>query len=122
MKISNPTAVLGEDAACQFLINKGYRILERNFRKGYGEIDIIALQDKTLVFIEVKTRSSVKFGTPFDSIASGKLRTLVKGAQFYKYILHPELPDDIRIDAIGVMVDGGKVLTIEQIENITQMA
>lgn len=120
MRIVNPTAVLGENAACQYLIEKGYLILERNFRKGYGEIDIIAIIGKTLVFVEVKTRTSEKFGTPFEAIAIGKLQTLMRGARYYKYVLHPELPDDIRIDAIGVMVNAGKVIKIEQIENITQ--
>ena len=118
MRIVNPTAVLGEDAACAFIQKKGYKILERNFRKSYGEIDIIAFHNKVLVFIEVKTRSSNIYGTPFDGISSSKLRQIVKGAQFYKYILHPELSEDIRIDAIGVMVNGTNVVTLEHIENI----
>lgn len=119
MKIVNPTAVLGESASCRYLEKKGYKILERNFRKGYGEIDIIAVQKNTLVFIEVKTRSSEKFGTPFEAISSWKLRKLLAGARYYKYILHPELPDDLRIDAIGVIVRGDEVISIEQIENIS---
>lgn len=120
MIISNPTGVLGEEAACKHLISRGYTIIERNFRKGYGEIDIIATYKDILVFIEVKTRTSEKFGTPFEAVSPKKLQTLLKGANFYKYVLHPELPDDIRIDAIGVMVENGKVLSVEQIENITQ--
>ncbi len=68
MKIVNPTAIIGENAAAEFLKKKGYVILERNFRKGYGEIDIIAVKKGTLVFVEVKTRSSDKFGTPLDAI------------------------------------------------------
>lgn len=119
MKIVNPTAVLGEETACRFLLKKGYKILERNFRRGYGEIDIIALHENILVFVEVKTRSSDKFGTPFEAITQTKLRLLVKGANFYKYVLHNELPDEMRIDAIGVRVWGGEVLSIEHIENIS---
>lgn len=119
MRIVNPTAVLGENAAAEFLKKKGYIILERNFRKGYGEIDIIAVKNSTLVFIEVKTRSSDKFGTPFEAISSWKLRSLIRGANFYKYILHPELPEDLRIDAVGVIVKNQSVESIEQIENIT---
>lgn len=120
MRIVNPTAILGEDAACEFLKKKGYKILERNFRKGYGEIDIIALHEKTLIFIEVKTRSSNKFGTPFEAISPSKLRTLLKTAQLYKYVLHPELPDNMRIDAIGVVTAKGEVEEIEHLENVTQ--
>ena len=119
MKIVNPSAIFGEDEACKFLIKKGFKILERNFRKGYGEIDIIALDDKTLVFIEVKTRSSNKYGTPFEAISPNKLRLLIKGANYYKYVLHPNLTDDMRIDAIGVMVWGNDVLSIEHLENIS---
>lgn len=118
MRIVNPTAVLGENAACQHLIKKGYKILERNFRKGYGEIDIIALDKKTLVFIEVKTRSTTLYGTPFEAISPYKLRLLIKGAEFYRYILHPELPEDMRIDAIGVTVKNGTVTGIEHLEGI----
>ncbi len=119
MRITNPTAVFGEEEACKFLVKKGYKILERNFRKGYGEIDIIASHNHTLVFIEVKTRSSNKYGTPFDAISPQKLRLLIKGANFYKYMLHPELPDEMRIDAIGVMVWGNEILSIEHLENVS---
>lgn len=119
MKIVNPTAILGEDSAVNFLLNKGYKILERNFRKGYGEIDIIATHNNILVFIEVKTRSQTRFGTPFEAITRSKLKILIRGANYYKYVLHPELPDDIRIDAIGVIVKEGLVLAIEQVENIS---
>lgn len=111
--------MLGEDAACDYLKEKGYRILERNFRKGYGEIDIIAIKGNILVFIEVKTRSSDRYGTPFESITPWKLNTLIKGAKYYRYILHKELPENLRIDAIGVSVWGGEVLSIEHLENIT---
>lgn len=119
MRIVNPTAILGENAACNYLESKSYKILERNFRKGYGEIDIIALDKQTLVFIEVKTRSSSRYGTPFEAISPSKLRNIIKGANFYKYVLHPQLPDLLRIDAIGVTVVGNKVLAIEHIENIS---
>lgn len=118
MRITNPRAVLGEDTACKYLQKKGYRIIERNFRKKYAEIDIIALHQKTLVFIEVKTRSNQSFGSPFDSIAPWKLRNLVKTAEFYK-ILHPNLPANMRIDAIGVTLFDDIVDNIEHLENIS---
>ena len=115
----NPTAVLGETAACNYLKERGYEIIERNFRKGYGEIDIIAVKEDLLVFVEVKTRSNNKFGTPFEAISSKKLGKLITGAKFYKYVLHPELPDDLRIDAIGVLVSGVRIVNIEHIQNIS---
>lgn len=118
MKISNPVAVKGEDLAVKFLRAKGYKIIERNFRKGYGEIDIIAIQGRTLVFVEVKTRTSNTFGTPFDAIGYHKLRSLIKTAEFYK-MLNPKLPESLRIDAVGVILDETTGETkIEHIENI----
>lgn len=118
MKISNPTARLGEDKACEFLRKLGYKIIERNFRRGYGEIDIIATFENTLVFVEVKTRTSDKFGTPFEAITPWKLKPLVKTAQFYK-MTHKNLPDSMRIDAIGVKILGSEVSEIGHIKNIT---
>jgi putative endonuclease len=127
VKIVNPTGVLGEDVACEYLKKKGYKIIERNFRKGYTEIDIIALDGSmkfttsgsTLVFIEVKTRKSNAYGTPFESIVPWKVAHLAKTAQFYK-LLHPNLPDDMRIDAIGIIISGNnKIEKIEHLENIT---
>ncbi len=119
MKISNPIAVQGEELAAKFLQEKGYKIIDRNFRKGYGEIDIIAIQGRTLVFIEVKTRSGGLYGTPFEQISYFKLRSLKKTAEFYK-LLNPKLPDALRIDAISVLLDySGNLSNIEHIENIS---
>ncbi|HVT00774.1 MAG TPA: YraN family protein [Patescibacteria group bacterium] len=117
MKIANKTGVLGEDIAVDYLKKKGYKIIERNFRKKYEEIDIISIKDKTLVFIEVKTRKSTAFGTPFEAIAPWKLKHLVQLAQFYK-ITHKNLPEDMRIDAIGVKFNGESLESIEHLENI----
>lgn len=119
MKISNPTAVRGEELATQFLKKKGYKIIDRNFRKGYGEIDIVALKDNTLVFVEVKTKTSNLYGSPLEEITYFKLKSLLKTAQFYK-LLNPRLPDALRIDAISVMLDwSGNASSIEHVENIT---
>lgn len=118
MKIANPTAKLGEDKACEYLKKLGFKIIERNFRKRYGEIDIIALDQDTLVFIEVKTRTSNVFGTPLESIAYWKLKSLIKTAQFYK-MTHPRLPEGLRIDAVSVMLNGSEVQSIELTKNIS---
>jgi len=119
MKISNPIAIRGEDLATEFLKKKGYKIIERNFRKGYGEIDIIAIKDKILVFIEVKTKTSLSHGTPLEEITYFKLKSLTKTAQYYK-LLNPKLPESLRIDAISVMLDNsGNPSSIEHIENIS---
>ena len=122
MKISNPTAKLGEDKACEYLRKLGFKIIERNFRKGYGEIDIVAIEEtkdgKVLVFIEVKTRTSNQFGTPLEGITYWKLKSLIKMAQFYK-ITHRNLPESLRIDAISVTLNGDEVSEIELRKNIS---
>ena len=119
MKISNPIAIRGEDLAAKFLREKGYKIIDRNFRKGYGEIDIIAIKNDILVFVEVKTKTSLSHGTPLEEIGYYKLRSLIKTAEFYK-LLNPKLPDQMRIDAISIMLDNsGSLSSIEHIENIS---
>lgn len=121
MRISNPVARKGEDLACEYLKKKGYKIIERNFRKSYGEIDIIAIYRNILVFIEVKTRTNDKFGSPLESITQRKLRLLTRTAQVYKSF-HPTLPDSLRIDGIAILIEydlsNGK---IEHIENISSI-
>lgn len=118
MLISNPTAKLGEEIATKYLKDKGYKIIERNFRKGYGEIDIIATLNNTLVFIEVKTRTTNLFGGAKESIAYHKIKSLIKTSQFYK-LNHKNLPDLMRIDAVFIDMVGNKVKTMEHIEDIS---
>ncbi|OIO75566.1 MAG: YraN family protein [Elusimicrobia bacterium CG1_02_37_114] len=73
----------GEDRAVKILKKNGYRILERNFHTGLGEIDIIAKDDNVLVFIEVKTRSNLSFGLPQLSVDTRKQNRLIKLALLY---------------------------------------
>lgn len=119
MLIANPTARLGEEIASKYLQKKEYKIIDRNFRKGYGEIDIIAINENVLVFIEVKTRTTALFGGALEAITYHKVKSLIKTAQFYK-ILHPKLPEALRIDAILIDLDANdKVSNIEHVENIS---
>lgn len=73
----------GEELAVLFLKNHGYRILERNFKTNLGEIDIIALEGDTLCFIEVKTRTTETYGTPFEAVSRLKQRKLSQLALLY---------------------------------------
>ena len=118
MIIANPIGKLGEDKACEYLRKLGFKILERNYRKTYGEIDIIALDKDVLTFIEVKTRTSNLFGSPLESITPWKLKSLVKTAQYYK-MTKPNLPESLRIDAVSVMLSGDVVENIELTKNIS---
>lgn len=73
----------GENLAADWLTENGYRVLDRNFSCRAGEIDIIAMQSDTVVFIEVKTRSSNRFGQPSEAVSTSKQRKLVKTALYY---------------------------------------
>lgn len=98
----------GEAFAAKFLKNQGYRIKERNYRSPLGEIDIIALDGGTLVFVEVKTRSNKTFGTPFEAVNQRKQGQILKTAQYYlsrKRIMN----NSARIDVVSILSDGKKM-------------
>ena len=114
---------MGEKKACEYLKKLGFKIIDRNYRKGYGEIDIVAIEEtkndgKVLVFVEVKTRTSNQFGSPLEGITYWKLKSLIKMAQFYK-LTHHNLPESLRIDAVSVTLNGNQVQAIELTRNIS---
>ncbi|MBI2007108.1 MAG: YraN family protein [Candidatus Blackburnbacteria bacterium] len=98
---------LGERIALQILRKKGYKILQRNFRSNFGEIDIVAEDYGTLVFVEVKTRWSKKFGNPEEAVTPRKLRSIIKTGDYYK-LTHPNTPNLIRIDVVAIDIEGKK--------------
>ena len=109
----------GEDLACEYLTGHGYRILDQNFKKRYGELDIIALHKGILVFVEVKTRVGRKFGLPEESVTPWKLVEVKQTALYYK-LIHPELPDAMRIDVIAIELDSKRrIEAFRHIENVT---
>lgn len=110
---------LGEEAAVKLLEKQGYKIIGRNFRSKYGEIDIIAIEGKVLVFVEVKTRWNREYGLPEEAVTPRKIASLVRAAQYFK-LLHPRTPGLLRIDVIAVQVEGEKISTARIIKNVTQ--
>ncbi len=114
-----PIGNKGENLAADYLKKKKYTILEQNFKARYGEIDIVAVHENTLVFVEVKTRSSHEFGNPLEAITPWKLKTLIKTAQFYK-LTRRNLPELMRIDAVAVELNrDGSVKKVEHVKNIS---
>jgi len=97
----------GEEIALNFLKRKGYKILERNFKNKLGEIDIIARDNRVLCFVEVKTRTSFKFGYPQEAITPTKQRQLNKVALSYlkQYNL---LSKPARFDVVSVVFEKNK--------------
>ena len=92
----------GELRAAEYLQNKGFYILERNYRTRRGEIDLICANDRYLVFVEVKTRSSTSFGMPCEAVTSVKQRKLVLAAQQWLYNHPTELQP--RFDVVEILV------------------
>jgi putative endonuclease len=110
----------GEEAAVRYLQAHGYRILERNFRCRFGEIDLIARDAGVLVFIEVKTRRSHTFGPPAMAVTSAKQRHLIKAAQLFLSRTGRQ-HEVCRFDVISVEVDGPEP-RLEVIKNAFQQA
>lgn len=106
----------GEQTAAQFLEKLGYVILEHNVRTQYGEIDLIARQETTLVFVEVKTRSSAEFGYPEESITPTKQQHMQDAAQDYLQS-HPEIDGEWRVDVIAIRRIENQQPEITHIEN-----
>jgi putative endonuclease len=114
---------LGESFAITYLKERGYRILEHNFRTRNGEIDIVAIDTREdppiLAFIEVKTRTSVAYGSPLEAITYHKLRFLKRTAEYYAFT-HPHLPRELRLDAVSVLLkEDYTVASIELVKNIS---
>jgi putative endonuclease len=89
-----------------------YKIIKRNFRTRFGEIDIIAQDNKTLVFVEVKKKTSEVYGKPAEMITKKKLRKIINTAE--SYIFNNKLKGPWRVDAVLIMDD-----KIELIKNLT---
>lgn len=118
MRTTTSAGKIGENYAVSLLRRQGYKILERNFRSKFGEIDVIALDHNTLVFVEVKTRWSPKFGDPAEAVTSQKLRHLIRASEYFK-LLHPKTPDLMRIDVVATDVRNGEVVKARVLKNVT---
>lgn len=83
MKHNQRVGKWGEEAAVEYLIQKGYEIVGRNVRTPYGEVDIVARQGDNTLFVEVKTRTSNKMGLPEESITARKREHMIASAEHY---------------------------------------
>ena len=104
----------GEDIAAAFLKKKGFRIIEKNYRTVFGEIDIIAQDRGVIVFVEVKTRSDIKFGYPFEAVNPKKRAKIRKVALCYLKKQKNESP--ARFDVLSITRDRGET-RIEHIQD-----
>jgi putative endonuclease len=105
---------IGEDAATAWYAARGFEILDRNWRVREGEIDLVVRHERTIVFCEVKTRSSDRFGTPVDAITPVKQRRLrILAARWLAE--HPTLRGSIRFDVASV-TPGGETPAVAVLE------
>lgn len=112
------TGNYGEDLACKYLQDQGYKILERNFRIRGGEIDIVAKDRDYLVFVEVKARFNHKYGPPLESITPWKIKALIKTAMFY-VVKNKCVNKPYRIDVVAIDLIDKEDPKIELVKNIT---
>jgi putative endonuclease len=110
----------GEELAAGYLQRAGYRILLRNYRKKCGEIDIIAEEKGTLVFIEVKTRKTETFGSPFAAITKKKQQQISRVAQDY-LSRHNLFNKPARFDVIAILIKGQQPPIIQLITNAFEL-
>jgi len=105
---------LGEELAVNYLVGKGYEILERNWRNIHKEIDIIAKNGRFLVIVEVKTRRTDEYGEPDIAVTRKKQRLLISAAN--SYIFRNHLDVETRFDIISIIFKNG-VPVIDHIED-----
>jgi putative endonuclease len=109
--------VTGEDIACDLLRKRGYKIIRRNFRTPFGEIDIIASCGNILVFVEVKTRINLKYGPPLASVTDTKIRNIKRNCEYY-LTGEKNVNKDCRIDLISIILDGNlRLKLLKHIKN-----
>jgi len=121
--VQNQRQVLGKEGeliAENYLKKKGYKLVERNYRCPVGEMDLIALDRKVVVFIEVKTRSDHRFGNPLESVHWHKQQKMSKTALFFlsQHRLHQR---EARFDVIGISLEGREPV-VEHIQNAFELS
>lgn len=113
---------LGEECAARYLTDAGYLVVARNWRCAQGEIDLVTRLGDELVFVEVKTRSSVRFGHPFEAITIEKLARLRRLAAAWCEESHATAGTPrwlrIRIDVVGVVAAPGEAPVIEHLRGV----
>ena len=114
------TGIIGERLAADFLTKQGYEIIEKNYRCKEGEVDIISKDGDFLVFVEVRAKNNLAFGSPEESVTARKKAHLRNVAARYVET-HDCLPAQWRIDFVGVELDrAGNPLRIEVIKNAVE--
>jgi putative endonuclease len=115
MSQHNEVGKKGEELAKKYLEEKGYKIIEQNYRTKYAEIDLVAMKDKKMVFIEVRTKIGENFGTPEETINWNKKRKLGRNAEAYTAFKKWNGPS--RIDAVCIVLSAQGGYSIERLNH-----
>jgi putative endonuclease len=110
----NELGKLGEEFAVEYLLKKGYEILETNWIFQKAEIDIIAQKENILAIVEVKTRSTTDFGLPQDFVKPKKIQLMVKAVN--EYVIVNDLDVAVRFDIVAIHKEGNEFI-IEHLED-----
>lgn len=116
MSYTKQTGNKGEDMAAAWITEKGYAIIERNWRFKHLEVDIIASKENKLHFFEIKTRTSAKFGHPEESVGNKKMQNLLRAAEEYQY-QNPQWKL-LQIDVLSITMIRGTATEYFLIEDI----
>ena len=123
MSLNNGKQLLGKEGeriAERYLLKKGYKLVERNYRCPSGELDLIVLDRRVVVFVEVKTRTGHAFGTPFEAVEFRKQQTMTQAAQYF--LAQKGLQQrDARFDVVGISWPGRQPV-VEHIENAFELS
>lgn len=123
MTVNNAKQLLGREGerlAEQYLNKKGYKVIERNYRCRGAELDLIVLDRRVIVFVEVKTRTGHGFGSPFEAVEFHKQQKMIQAAQYF--LNEKKLYQrDARFDVVGISWPAGEPV-VEHIENAFELS
>ena len=106
----------GEKLACDYLLNKGYLLLEKNYRYRKSELDLVMFYNAQVVVVEVKTRSTNYFGEPFDFVDTKKQNMLIEGASGFLEE-RDNLDAEIRFDVVSILLNLDGTHRIDHLED-----
>ncbi|GAB2764407.1 YraN family protein [Rhabdobacter roseus] len=115
MATHNDTGQWGENRAAEYLKEKGYEIVVKNYRFQHAEIDLIAQKGKLMLFVEVKTRSGTGFGMPEEFVNYTKSRLIMKAAE--RYIFDTDWRFDVRFDIVSILILPNGGVNIRHLED-----
>lgn len=118
MKAKDALGHRGEELAADHLKASGFRVVERNWRCPVGEIDLVAYDGRTLVIVEVKTRTSDAYGHPFEAITPAKLKRLHLLAGAWVKEREAGRQPETRVDVIGILCPTAGPPTIEHLRGV----